>query len=227
MTKSLHKNNITLSTKLIPYLYKIIMLAITSTCKVKVHGSEHIEKLKQKNKPWIYSIWHNNVPISPWALRNQNTAVMISDSKDGEIIARCVKLFGNSTLRGSTSKNATKATRLALKHLRKGNPLAITPDGPRGPKYELQDGVLWLAALSKTDIIGFQVECSRQWEFNSWDGQKIPKPFSTIHLCFTKPVSINKEMLGEDLKQTKKHLQNIMMDNVNFALQQVNRPNTK
>jgi len=212
-----------LSTRVWPYIYKFIMLAITSTCKVRVHGDKALKQLQAANKPWIYSIWHNNVPISPWALRKQNTAVMVSDSKDGEIIARCVKLFGNSTIRGSSSKNATRATRQALKHLRQHKPLAITPDGPRGPKYVLQDGVLWFAALAKVEIIAFHVECSRQWEFNSWDGQKIPKPFSTIHLCFSDAISIDKNMLETEFENSKATLEKAMMQNTEFALQQVGR----
>jgi len=79
MTAAANKSNkVKLSTKLFPYIYKGIMLIITSTCRVKIHGAEHLETLKKKNIPWIYSIWHNNVLISPWALRKQNTAVMVS-----------------------------------------------------------------------------------------------------------------------------------------------------
>lgn len=225
MSKQTDAEKIKLSTRLWPYFYKVMMIMITSTCRVRTYGDEHLHQLRQKGKPWIYSIWHNNVPISPWALRKQNTAVMVSDSKDGEIIARCVHMFGNSTLRGSSSKNASKATRQALKHLRQGYPLAITPDGPRGPKYELQDGVLWLAAAAEIDIIGFHVECSRQWEFNSWDGQKIPKPFSTIHLCFTPPIRISKNILKTDFTKTKQMLHKQMMDNVSFALEKAGRFN--
>ncbi len=202
-----------------PYIYKYLMLLITSTCKLKVHGKEHIEAIHKDNKPWIYSIWHNNVLISPWALRKQNVTVMVSESKDGEIISRSVHLFGNTTVRGSTSRGSAKATRQALKTLKKNNPVAITPDGPRGPKYELQEGVLFLAAISKTAIIPFHSECSKQWEFNSWDKLKLPKPFSTIHLCFGPAIDIDRDTLDSNIDQLRQFVEERMMDNVQFAIQ--------
>ena len=192
------------------------------TCRVKAHGHENIDQLKNNiNTAWIYSIWHNNVLISPWALKNQNVSVMVSESKDGEIIARSVELFGNTTIRGSTSKNSTRVTRKALKCLKDQNPVAITPDGPRGPKYVLQEGVLYLAALSNTPIIPFHAECSKQWQFNSWDNLKLPKPFSTIHLCFGNPIHIEARILKEQKDEEIKRVQQLMNDNAQYALNQI------
>ncbi len=208
-TKLLHK--------IAPYIYKCAMLAITATCRVKIHGINNINSIKSQGNSWIYSIWHNNVLISPWALKNQNVTVMVSESGDGEIISRSVHLFGNTTVRGSTSKNSAKATRQALKALRNNNPVAITPDGPRGPKYELQEGVLFLAALAKTPIIPFHAECSRQWEFNSWDKLKLPKPFSTIHLYYGDAINIDREQLNTDIDSLKGQVQQSMMDIVDYA----------
>ena len=211
--------NSPLLVKAAPYIYKYLMLIITSTCRLKVHGKEHIDAIHKENKSWIYSIWHNNVLISPWALRKQNVTVMVSESKDGEIISRSVHLFGNTTVRGSTSRGSAKATRQALKTLKRNNPVAITPDGPRGPKYELQEGVLFLAALSKAAIIPFHSECSKQWEFNSWDKLKLPKPFSTIHLCFGPSINIDRETLDSNIDNVKQLVEGRMMDNVKNAIQ--------
>jgi lysophospholipid acyltransferase (LPLAT)-like uncharacterized protein len=213
-----NKKKTKLSVVLGPYIYKYLMLAITLTCRVKTHGKENVTGLKENNKPWIYSIWHDNVLICPWALRKQNGVVMVSDSKDGEIISRTVELFGNTTVRGSTSKNSTKATRQVLKSLKQGKPLAITPDGPRGPKHKLQDGVLWLAALSGVDIIPLHCECTKQFPFNSWDQQKIPKPFSTIHICIGKPIPVSSDDLENHFEKTKANLEQNMLENVELAL---------
>ena len=226
MSKKNTSDNVKLSTRFWPYFYKIMIQLLTFTCKVNIYGYEYLDELKKQKKTWIFSVWHNNVPISPWALRKEQFSAMISDSRDGEIIARCLAVFGNTALRGSSSKNAARATRQALKHLRQGKTILITPDGPRGPKYELQDGVLWLAAAGKVDIIGFHIECSRQWEFNSWDGQKLPKPFSTINLCYTSPVQVNKQMLETQFESTRSMLHKHMMDNVSYALEKAGRSET-
>jgi len=204
---------------LAPSVFKIVLLLITLTCRVRVHGQSNLDKLEQSGNAWIFSIWHDNVTIAAWALRNRDTTVMISDSKDGEIIARCVSKFGNQSIRGSSSSGSSKATRGALKVLRKSKPIAITPDGPRGPKYKLQSGVLWLSALGKAPIVPFHVEATRQWVFNSWDHHKLPKPFSTIHICFGEPYQTDRANLDTKLDKLVAELEAKMMVNANHAKQ--------
>ncbi len=225
MSNSKHNSKkASFSSRLAPFIYKFVMVLITATCKIKIHGNRNIDQLKNSSEKntWIYSIWHNNVLISPWALRNQNVTVMVSQSNDGEIIAKSVELFGNQTIRGSTSKNSAKVTRQAINVLRNNQPVAITPDGPRGPKYVLQEGVLYLAALSKTPIIPFHAECSEQWEFNSWDNLKLPKPFSTLHLCFGEAINIQTDALKTNKQLEVERVQQLMLDNVEFAKLQAN-----
>lgn len=174
--------------------------------------------MKKDQQPWIYSTWHNNVATGAWAIRNQNIGIMISDSKDGEYINQCVKAFGNFGVRGSSSSGSTKATRGILKTVKQGFSVAVTPDGPRGPKYKLQQGALWLSVLTKAPIVPYHIECSRQWVFEkSWDDHKIPKPFSTIHICIGEPVYLEKEQLEKHTERTQQQVQIAMMQNVNYA----------
>lgn len=200
---------------LLPKLFKLCFTIIGLSCKTKWHGKEHLDRLREQDQSWIYSTWHNNVATGAWAIRHQNIGIMISDSKDGEFITRCVEKFGNYGIRGSSSSGSTKATRGALKALRKGNSIAVTPDGPRGPKYELQAGVLWLAALGTVPIVPFHIECSKQKVFeNSWDKHKIPKLFSTINIYIGKPIWINKDELSVKEAHLVSQVQQAMMENI-------------
>ena len=206
--------------RVVPYLYKYIMMFIMSTCRIQEHGKHHVENIESEGKPWIYGIWHNNALISVWILRTQDTTAIVSNSSDGEIIARAIGLFGNPVIRGSTSKGAMQAAQKAMRTLVQNKSLAITPDGPRGPKYELQEGILYLAALTNTPIIPFHIECSRQWEFNSWDRLKLPKFFSKVHLCFGEPIQVNQDQLSSDEKKetTRQEVQQTMIENVETAI---------
>lgn len=207
---------------LLPNLFKLFFSVIQLTCKTHWHGKEHLTAFKKQGQPWIYSTWHNNVATGAWVIRRQDIGIMISDSKDGEFITRCVEKFGNYGIRGSSSKGSTKATRGTLKALRKGSSIAVTPDGPRGPKYELQAGVLWLAALGKAPIIPFHIECSKQAVFaKSWDGHKIPKPFSTVHVHIGEPIWVDKEQLQQNEAAVLEAVQTAMMHNVEQCLQRV------
>jgi len=197
-----------------PNTFKAFFSVLGLTCKTKWHGREHIEKLKADSKPWIYSTWHNNVSTGTWVIRGQNIGIMISDSKDGEMVNQCVRKFGNYGIRGSSSRGASKATREALKTLRAGNSIGITPDGPRGPKYELQEGILFLAAASGAPIIPFHVECEPQRVFEkSWDGHKLPKFFSKVHAMIGEPIYIDKAELKANPEQVKQTVQAAMMAN--------------
>ncbi len=209
---------------ILPTVFKLLFSVLTFSCRTHWHGKEHLDTLKKAQQAWIYSTWHNNVATGSWTIRGQNIGIMISDSKDGEFITRCVERFGNYGIRGSSSSGSTKATRGALKAIRQGNSIAVTPDGPRGPKYELQSGVLWLAALSKAPIIPFHIECNRQWVFEkSWDKHKLPKPFSHIHVCVGEPIQITKEQLQDNEADVIHQVQQAMMENVISAEQKASR----
>ncbi|MFT6034380.1 MAG: lysophospholipid acyltransferase (LPLAT)-like uncharacterized protein [Arenicella sp.] len=191
------------------------MTLIALTCRVRWHDKENADQFTRINSSVVFGMWHNCSTFSPWAMKGKNLTCMVSASRDGEYIARLAALFGNRTIRGSSSKNSSSATRAVLKLLRAGESIALTPDGPRGPKYSVQPGVVWLAAAAKVPIVPFHIEASRQWRLNSWDNHRFPKPFSTIHIGFGKPVTIDRVLFKQDPEQAAKLVQQAMMDNVN------------
>lgn len=201
----------------LPLLFKCVLTVLTLTCKVRWQNKQTLDDLEAQNDGFILSFWHENVLIIPWLLRNRGFYCMVSDSRDGEYIARIGLTFGNKIVRGSSSKGATKATRTALRVIKQRGIMAITPDGPRGPAHQLQTGVLWLGALSGAAILPFHIEVDRQWRFRSWDGQKIPKPFSTIHVSVGEPLRIDRADLQESVEETTAEIQAAMMQNTNSA----------
>lgn len=202
---------------LLPLLYKGALILLTATCKVRWHNRETLEQIADQNQGLLLSFWHENVLIIPWLLRNRNWGCMVSDSRDGAYISRIGELFGNETVRGSSSKGALRATRAALKFIRSGRVMSITPDGPRGPAHQLQSGVLWLSALGGTAILPFHIEVDRQWRFRSWDGQKLPKPFATIHAFVGHSTTVTREELEADEDAVIARVQTLMMENTNQA----------
>ena len=103
---------------LVAVIGKVFFTLIGITCRTRWHGKEHINALKGEG--WIAGFWHDNVPISCWTFRNHNIPAMVSESKDGEYVTRISKVFGNDTVRGSSSSNSTKATRSLMKILKNG-----------------------------------------------------------------------------------------------------------
>ncbi len=198
----------------IPHLVKWLISLITLTCRVRWHNREQLEQLLADQQPFVLSMWHNCSTIAPWAMRNRQITCIVSDSRDGEYVARLGALYGNKTARGSSSKGSSRVTRALLKLLRGGEPIAMTPDGPRGPLYQVQNGVVWLAAAGRAPVLPLHVEASRQWVLNSWDKHRFPKPFSTIHIGIGEPVDISTEMLSERPEHCAALVQTTMMNNV-------------
>ena len=210
------KINVSEKIKLIvlPYLFKAILVMIGFTCRIKWNDKDKFETLTTNGNASIISFWHENVLIIPYILRNRGITCMVSESRDGEYIARSGAVFGNKTIRGGSSSGSAKATRAALRLLKQNNNLGITPDGPRGPAHKLQAGVLWLGALSKAPIIPFHIEATSQWRFKSWDGQKIPKPFSTIYIEVGDPYTVSRAGIDNNLDNTTDEFEAIMQNNM-------------
>lgn len=187
------------------FLYAFLPLIITHlqvllnfTFRKHWIGKDKFESFIKVNPSFILGLWHSNALYSPLFNRDRDLHVMISNSKDGEYIARCVTRFGNKLIRGSSSKNAKKALRQAVKALQNKMPIAITPDGPRGPAFKLKEGIIFMASLTQTPIIPFHYEADKQWLLTSWDKHRVPKPFAKIFISYGEPIYIPRKLSKDD-----------------------------
>jgi len=129
-------------------------------------------------KPVIYAFWHRAVFPSTWLWRKAGIAVLVSQSFDGEYIARTIEKFGFVAVRGSSSRGGTQGLISLKRELEKGSSVAFTIDGPRGPKYVAKPGPVLLSRSSGLPMAAFYVAVHDAWVLNSWDAMVIPKPFS-------------------------------------------------
>lgn len=136
--------------------------------------------------PLIWVFWHNRLLVGAmfWVRRLQprRGAVLISRSKDGEILAQVVRNLGGEPVRGSSSKGGASALAELARRMPAPCDAWITPDGPRGPRYAVHAGAVWLAQASGAQIVPVAVEASSCWRLKSWDGFIIPKPFARVHV---------------------------------------------
>lgn len=153
--------------------------------------------------------WHGELLISPQVYRelrkNQETSAIISQHFNGELIARVLGFFKILGLRGSSKRGATSVLINAIKAIKKGRTIMITPDGPRGPRYSMSDGAVALALRSKLPIMVVNYIPSSYWQLGSWDKFLIPKPFSKLEIYHQ---VINFDNMDKD--EAKKHLKSTM-----------------
>lgn len=137
----------------------------------------------------IFMFWHRDILLMTLHRIGSNACVVISSSRDGELIAGPVEELGFTTARGSTTRQGSQAYRLLLK-VAKERQLGITPDGPRGPSKSIQPGVAHIAYMAGIPIVAVAQHASREWTFNSWDKFRLPKPFCTITAVYSEPFYI-------------------------------------
>ena len=137
----------------------------------------------------LWCFWHNRLFVMPTIYRRflpeRSGAVLTSPSRDGAIIAATMRCFGAASVRGSSSKRGSAALRELVSWVDEGYDVAFTPDGPRGPRYQLAPGVIGLAQRTETPILPIRVEYGSAWKFQkAWDHFRLPKPFSRVKVIF-------------------------------------------
>lgn len=191
---------------ILPFILYFLVKFIYSTNKKVFHHSKI-----ESDEAFIFVAWHGDLlaqPTNYFKFRpNGNVKAMISHNKDGEIIAKIYALLGTGLIRGSSSKGAAKALISTIKEIKSGSDVALTPDGPRGPRYSVADGVVAIAQKSKAKIIVLNSKPSKYWQFNSWDKFILPKPFGKIDFYLSEPFCIE----GLEFEEAKEFIKDKMM----------------
>src|SRR6185437_6654981 len=143
---------------------------------------------------YIAALWHNRLLLISYVLKrfapHRPGAGLISASRDGDLIADLTQRFGFEVVRGSSSRLGASALRELENVLASGRDVLITPDGPRGPAYELGPGIVFLAQKTGAPVVPVNMEYSSCWRVKSWDRFIIPKPFSKVRVTIGQPQQI-------------------------------------
>lgn len=132
----------------------------------------------------IFTLWHGELLPLLWYHRNQGIAVVISEHRDGEIIARIAERLGYATVRGSSSRGASRALIGLMRALESGHDGAVTPDGPRGPAHVFAPGAAIASQRTGVPLLPVRAGASRAWRLKSWDRFLVPKPFATVRVTY-------------------------------------------
>ncbi|MBA3889768.1 MAG: lysophospholipid acyltransferase family protein [Gemmatimonadaceae bacterium] len=179
----------------------LVIRALASTWRYRVVNAEAVASQRAQGKPIILALWHGQMLVPLWHHRDQDIGILISEHRDGEIIAQIAESLRLHTVRGSTSRGGGRALIGLVRALSEGHDVAITPDGPRGPAGSFAPGALVAAQRSGAPIIAIGVHAPRAWRLQSWDRFVIPKPFSRVHIAYSDPAYVEaatpREAAGE------------------------------
>jgi len=172
------------------------------TSRWQVEGGAIPAAYWDQGKPFILAFWHGRILMMPYCWRRDRTIhMLISQHRDGQIIARTVGHFGIRTVAGSSSKGGSAALRTMLKALKAGESVGITPDGPRGPRMHASDGVVQVARLSGAPVIPCSYATSRRRLLPSWDRFALALPFSRGVFIWGEAILVDGDAAPEAARQ--------------------------
>lgn len=178
------------------------------TGRWRIEGDALPNTLWDAGKPFILAFWHGRLLMMPKIWRHDVPIhMLISQHRDGELIARTVAHFGIHWLAGSTTRGGGMALRSMLRALKAGECVGITPDGPHGPRARASSGIITVAKLSGCPIIPATWSAGRTWTAPSWDRFIVAKPFASGVFLWGEPLEIPKDADDETLERLRQELE--------------------
>jgi lysophospholipid acyltransferase (LPLAT)-like uncharacterized protein len=175
---------------LIPTPATWLVKAICATLRVQVVRGDLEQSVRARRRNVIYAFWHGHLLYLMYRYRDSGVYILVSQSRDGEVLSQMLARFGLPTIRGSSSRGGWRSLLGLARLTRDGASAAIAPDGPRGPRQRAQSGIIALARLTAVPIIPVAVAARWKLEFQSWDRFLLPLPGSRLVVAYGEPVVV-------------------------------------
>ena len=202
---------------LLSFLTAALMRALSTTLRVEIRDKAGFFD-PQRERPFLLAAWHNRILVLPPLFqrlrpkKQRPISVLTSASRDGGLLAAVVARFGVGAVRGSTSRRGAAAVLQLANMLEAGSDIIITPDGPRGPRYTLGPGIVFLAQKTGLPVMRVHVEYSRFWELRSWDRFRIPKPFSRVVITLPPAEVVEEASDDTGFQQARTRLEQLLRE---------------
>ncbi len=197
----------------ISFFYRLILF-YSWTFRLKIENDKDWMDYRRNGGVVLICGWHQQFfsAIRPFKnYKTFNPSLMISQSKDGEIVAKMALRNGWNPVRGSSSKGGMEALKKMIINLKENRLAAHIVDGPRGPSGVVKAGVIRLAHAANAVIVPFSVSAEKAWYFNSWDKFLLPKPFSKVILRFGEIIQFDRAKDREVFERQRTKLEEIMI----------------
>ena len=202
--------------KLLSLIAYLFLRTLHATLRVRHIHSERLENTPQ----YILAFWHECILMSLFCRWRKPTTVMISRSKDGEIVTNVVQRFGVDTARGSSNKGGSIALREILRDVGEGRNIAFTPDGPKGPRRIVKEGVVYAAKITGLPIVPFHFTARSQKRLRSWDRMMVPRPLTKAVFVYGEPIVVPRD---GDVEEWRLKIEKEMNDLAEEAERDVSR----
>jgi len=195
--------------RFIGFLFYFITSLICKSIRWKYLVENEKSNILKNDQDYIFCCWHNRLFLRPHLLpRNRIINALQSSHSDGMITSLAFEYLGMKVILGSSKKGGMQAFRNMVKCIQLGESVAITPDGPKGPKETVKEGIIKLAQITQKPIIPLVWSTNKYKAFNSWDNFVVPFPFSKGVYSFGNPIYVKKKINDEEIEKARKNLEN-------------------
>lgn len=164
--------------------------ALARTWRWETVHQDRWRQVADAGEPHVFLLWHEVLLPLLWHHRGRDIAIVVSEARDGQYLARYAEGLGYRLVVGSSSRGGVRALLGAVRELQAGGTVAFTPDGPRGPARVLKPGVIHAAQRGGGTIIPLHAAADRSWRLRSWDRFTIPKPFARVRVGYGIPFKV-------------------------------------
>ena len=174
----------------------------------------YARNINYPNVPCIFALWHAHQCGIYSIVDRKKTSVMISRSRDGDMIAYAVERLDFKTVRGSKTRGGAAATLELIENLKHGENGAIMIDGPKGPRYVVKKGIVEISKITGVPIVPMAFYCGKKgWiEFNTWDKFRYPIPFKKCLTIYGDPIYVPNDANDEDIEKYRKQVEDKLFE---------------
>ena len=192
---------------ILPRILWLVIHLWCMTLRKKILNPEIERDLREKPGKAIYTFWHSHQFYIFYHFRGLHKYhMLVSPSKDGDLLANVGKLFGYKVVRGSSFKRTLPGTRECIDLLKKDSKVVIIADGSRGPYHQVQAGSVQMSRITGAPVYAMTYDAKPKYEFSSWDKSILPFPFSKVTLNYASPMTVPPDADKETLRQKQDEL---------------------
>ncbi|MBI5168943.1 MAG: lysophospholipid acyltransferase family protein [Candidatus Eisenbacteria bacterium] len=182
-----------------------VLRLLGRTWRVDQRDDPEFVRARDSGEAFVYAFWHARLLPLAFTHRHEGIVVLVSRHRDGQLITRVIEHLGFRTARGSSTRGGEAGVREMLAAGGRGEAIAITPDGPRGPAEELKDGLVYVAQRLGRRIVPIGTSSASSWVFRSWDRFRVPRPFARVAIRHAAPLKARLE--GESDEEARARVQ--------------------
>ncbi len=196
--------------KVVPYLAYLYIRLLYRSMRIEFRGARVLDQVRRESGNYILAFWHSRFVLMPYVYPDRRIVVLASAHRDSRMLGNILTRFGLVRVEGSSTRGGMAGLRALLRKVREGYDVGITPDGPKGPRREVKQGVIATARFTGLPVIPVAFSAARARRLASWDRTMIPSPFSRGLFVYGEPIVVSRDVDDEGMEQYRLKLENAL-----------------